>query len=219
MKTEDLIADLAGRVTPVRPLAPPSRRALGWFAVAVVFAAGGIAYFGARPDVFVRLTQPDYLWTAILALTTSTLAAIATLVLAIPGAERTVLLRRTTVVIIVIWAVTAVWSVLATGRGVPIVTDRHWPACFARVVLISVVPVTTLFAMVRRSAPLRLGWTAGLAAAAAASMGALAVQLVCPLDDAGHSFLGHFLPVLVIMALGITLRRALVRRVDACDGL
>jgi hypothetical protein len=215
MKTEDLIADLAGRVTPVRPLAPPSLRALGWFAVAVAFAACGVAYFGARPDVFVRLTQPDYLWTVILALSTSTLAAIATLVLAIPGAERTVLLRRLTVVIMMIWAVTTVWSVLATGRGVPIATDRHWPACFARVVLISVVPVAVLFAMVRRSAPLRLGWTAGLAAAAAASMGTLAVQLVCPLDDAGHAFLGHFVPVVVITALGITVRRTLVRKAAA----
>ena len=59
MKTEDLIADLAGRVTPVRPLPPPGRRAMEWLGVAVVFAAAGIWFFGARPDVLVRLTQPD----------------------------------------------------------------------------------------------------------------------------------------------------------------
>ena len=183
-----------------------------WLAVAVVFAAAGIWFFGARPDVLVRLTQPDYVWTAIVALTASTLAAVTTLVLAIPGAERTTLLGRTTVIVFVIWAVTMAWFVLAAGRGLPIITDRHWPACFARVVLISFVPAAVLFGMVRRAAPLRLGWSAGLAAAAAASMGALAVQLVCPIDDAGHAFLGHFFPAMAIIGLGVMVRRALVRK-------
>jgi hypothetical protein len=183
---------------------------MSWFGVAFAFAAAGVEFFGARPDVFVRLTQPDYLWTSILALTVSILAGIATLVLAIPGAERTGLLRRLTVVVLVIWAATMTWSVLAAGRGLPITTDPHWPACFARVVLISLVPVTVLFGMVHRSAPLRLGWTAGLAAAAAASAGALAVQLVCPIDDAGHAFLGHFVSAMTIIALGVALRRTLV---------
>jgi hypothetical protein len=210
MKTEDLIADLAARVPPVHPLPSPGRRAMAWFGLAFAFAAAAVGLFGARPDVFARLTQPDYLWTSILTLTASILAGIVTLVLAIPGAERTALLRRLTVVVLVMWAVTMTWSVLAAGRGLPITTDPHWPACFARVVLVSLVPLTVLFGMVRRAAPLRLGWTAGLGAAAAASVGALAVQLVCPIDDAGHAFLGHFVSAMTIIALGVTLRRTLV---------
>jgi hypothetical protein len=212
MKTDDLIADLARQVTPVRPLAPPGRRAMVWLVVALALAGAGVVAFGARADVMVRLTQPDYLWTAILALTSSTLAVVATLVLAIPGAERTAMLRRTTVGVLAIWAVTAISSVLETGRGLPITTDPHWPVCFARVALFSFVPVIVLFAMVRRAAPLRLGWTAGLAAAAAASTGALAVQIVCPLDNAGHAFLGHFIPVMTIIAIGIAVRRSLAPR-------
>ncbi|HEY6356838.1 MAG TPA: NrsF family protein, partial [Vicinamibacterales bacterium] len=69
-----------------------------------------------------------------------------------------------------------------------------------------------LFAMARRAAPLRLAWTGAFAGAAAASMAALAVQIACPLDDVGHAFLGHFVPVLVIAVLGISSRRVLVRR-------
>jgi len=215
MKTEDLIADLARRVTPVRPLPPPGRRAIEWLVMASAFAAAGVAYFGARSDVMVRLTQLDYLWTAILALTASTLAVVATLVLAIPGAERTPVLRRLTVGVLAIWAVTMIWFVLETGQGLPITTDRHWPVCFARVVLVSFVPVIMLFAMARRAAPLQLGWTAGLAATAAASMGAVAVQIVCPLDHAGHAFLGHFIPVMAIAAIGVAVRRSLSQRVVA----
>ena len=211
MRTEDLIADLAGGVTPVRPLPPPSRRAVSWLAVAVVVAAAAVAYFGARRDVMVRLSQPDYLWTALLALTTSVLAVIATLELSVPGAERTLQLRRLTLAVLALWALTTVWAVVESGQGLPFTTDPHWPACFARVVLVSLVPAGVLFTMARRAAPLRLGWTAAFAAAAAASMAALAVQIACPVDSAGHVFLGHFVPVMVIAALGVAGRRVLAR--------
>ena len=212
MRTEDLIADLAGRVTPVRPLPPPGRRAAAWLVIAIVVAAAGVAYFGARRDLWTRLTQLDYLWTAVLAVATSALAVVATLVLSVPGAEQTTRVRRLTVVVLSIWAATMVWAVLEAGRGLPFTTDRHWPVCFTRVVLVSIVPAIALFAMARRAAPLSLGWTAAFAASAAASMAALVVQIACPVDNAGHAFLGHFVPVLVIAGLGVAARRVLARR-------
>lgn len=215
MRTEDLIADLAGRVTPVRPLRPPGRRAVEWFAVAAACAAAGVAGFGARPDILIRLTQPDYYWTLLLAGTTCVLAVLATLVLSVPGAERTPLLRRNTIVVLAVWAMTMAWAVLDTGRGLPITTDPHWPACFSRVLLIGLVPAIVLFAMARRAAPLRLAWTAGLAALAAASIAALVVQIACPLDDAGHAFLGHFVPILVMSGVGLAARRVLGRKILA----
>lgn len=215
MRTDDLIADLAARVTPVRPLPSPMRRAAAWFVVAVAVAAAGVAFFGARRDVLTRLSQLDYLWTAVLALATSVLAVVATLMLSVPGAQQTPRVRRLTLVVLSIWAVSMVWTVLEAGRGLPFTTDRHWPVCFTRVVLVSIVPAVALFAMARRAAPLSLGWTAAFAASAAASMAALVVQIACPVDNAGHAFLGHFAPVLVIAGLGVAARRVLARKVAA----
>jgi hypothetical protein len=211
VRTEELIADLAAQVTPVRPLPPPGVRALIWIAAAVVVAGAAVAFFGARADIAVRLTQPDYLVPALLGLTASIFAVVATLVLAIPGAERTPVLRQAALGAFVIWAAAMGWAVVAHGRGLPITSDPHWPICFSRVVLIMAAPCVTLFAMARRATPLRLGWTAGFAAVAAASMAAVAVQIICPVDDAGHAFLGHFVPVLAIVALGIASRRVLDR--------
>lgn len=212
MRTEDLIADLVGRVTPVRPLPSPGRRAIAWLALASMFAAAGIAIFGPRPDVMQRLTQSDYLRTATLALGSSMCAVVVTLVLAIPGAERNPAFRLLTVGLFALWAVTMMWAVVSAGRGLPITTDPHWPACFARVALISAGPAYVLFAMVRRALPLRLGWAAGFAAAAAAAIAALAVQIICPLDDAGHALLGHFVPVIVIALIGVAARSTMARR-------
>jgi hypothetical protein len=209
MRTDDLIADLAERATPVRPLPPPSMRAFGWLVLAAICAAAGVTAFGARADVLVRLTQPDYLSSAVLALSTSVAAVVICLVLAIPGAERTPLLRATALAIFAVWAGTTVWRVVAEGRGLPVVTDPHWPVCFGRVVLVALLPAAALFAMVRRGTPLRPGWTAAMAALAAASAGALAVHVACPLDDPGHVFLGHVVPVIAMAAVAITVRRTL----------
>lgn len=211
MRTEDLIADLAGRVTPVRPLPPPGKRALAWLLLAAACAIAGVTLIGARPDLMVRLTQSDYLWIAVLTSTASLGAVVVTLMLAIPGAERTPLLRVSTLGVLGLWAVTMTWAVVSAGRGLPIATDPHWPACFARVVAIGVVPAFVLFAMARRALPLRPGLTAAFAVAAAMSLGALAVHIACPLDDAGHAFLGHFVPVLAMVAIGVAVRRTLVR--------
>jgi len=212
VRTEDLIADLAGRVTPVRRLPSPGRRAFGWLVLAAACAVAAVSFLGARSDVMVRLTQPDYLWTAILALTASVVTVVVTLVLAIPGAERTPVLRLSTLGLLGLWTVTMTWAVVAAGRGLPITTDPHWPACFTRVVLIGAVPVIVLFGMVRRALPLQLGWTAAFAAVAAMSMAALAVQIACPLDNAGHSFLGHFVPVVVMAAIAVLARRTVTHK-------
>jgi len=211
VRTEDLIADLAGRVTPVRPLLPPAVRALAWFALAAAWGGVGVAAFGARSDLTVRLLQPDYLWIAALAVLTSMFAVVVSLILSIPGAERTPVLRVSTVGILGLWTATMVRAVVAAGRGLPVSTDPHWPVCAMRVLVVGVLPALVLWVMIRRGTALRLGWTAAMAALAAASVGALAVHVACPLDDPGHGFLGHFVPVVLAAAMGIAARRRLAR--------
>jgi hypothetical protein len=55
--------------------------------------------------------------------------------------------------------------------------------------------------MLRRAAPLRLGWVAALATLAAVALAAAATQFICPIDDPAHQLVGHVLPV-VVLAIG-----------------
>jgi hypothetical protein len=64
----------------------------------------------------------------------------------------------------------------------------------------------------RRGFALDLGLTAAFAAIAATPMDAVAVQITCPLDNAGHGFLGHFVPVVVVAALALLGRGTLTRK-------
>jgi hypothetical protein len=208
MRTEDLIADLASRAAPVRPLLSPGIRALGWLGIAIVFGAAGLVIFGPRPGLNALVTQPDFLWAATLALATAVFAVMAALVLAIPGAERSPVLRGTTVAIVGLWAVTLATAIVRADHGLTGVS--HWYVCFIRVVAIGLVPAVALVVMLRRAAALRPGWTSALAMAAAAAAGALAIQFICPLDDAAHALMGHFGPVVALGAFGALSAHALL---------
>jgi hypothetical protein len=208
MRTEDLIADLASRATPVRPLASPGIRALGWLGIAIVFGAAGLVIFGPRPGLDSLVTQPGFLWTATLALATAGFAVMAALVLAIPGAERSPVLRSTTVAIVGLWAVTLATAIVRADQGFTGVSD--WYICFIRVVAIGLVPAGAVIVMLRRAAALRPGWTSALAMTAATAAGALAIQFICPLDDPAHALMGHFGPVVAVGALGALSAHALL---------
>jgi len=208
MKTEDLITNLAGQLTPVRPLPPPLQRVLSWSATALVSIAGGVVVLGARPDVVTRLLQPDFTWTLIVAFVTGAVASVAALVVAVPGAETSQLLRRSAIVILTMWMIGLVVAVARDGSS--LASDFHWPVCFLRVVAVGFVPAMALVVMVRRAAPLYPAWTALLLTVAAAAAGTLATQLVCPIDAAAHALIGHFAPVPVLGTIAAMTGRRLL---------
>lgn len=209
MKTDELIAHLASRAAPVKPLPSPAVRTLAWSAVALVSAALGIVIFGARPDLDAVIGQPQFMWPLVASMMLPLIAAAASLVLAIPGSERRPTLRGFSVVLGALWVLMLVVFVMRAGHG--FAGASHWPICFIRVIAIGLAPAFVLFSMIRRAAPLRLSWTSALAATAAMAAGAIAVQIVCPIDDAAHGLLGHFGPVLAIALLGAATARRMLR--------
>ena len=209
MKTDELIAHLASRAAPVQPLSSPAVRALAWSAVAVASAAAGIVIFGARPDLGVVLSEPTFMWPLVAAGVTAAVAAGASLVLAVPGSERSPALRGSSVTLGALWALMLVVFVIRAGHG--FAGASHWPICFIRAIAVGLAPGIVLFGMLRRAAPLRITWTSALAATAAIAAGAMAAQISCPIDDAAHALLGHFGPVLVLGLLGAATARRMLR--------
>ncbi len=211
MKTEDLIADLVSRVEPVRPLPPPGVRLFQWSLVAALSAAAGIVVFGVKPDLGDVLRGPQFAVTGFLAIATAILAAAAALVLAIPGAERSPAMRGGTVSLVGLWLTTLVMAIVRDDQG--FTADSPWPVCFIKAAAIGVPSAVVLFAMLRQAASLRLAWTSGLAVAAAVAIGAVAVQIICPINDPAHALLGHTGPVVVLGCAGAGLARRLLRPV------
>jgi hypothetical protein len=199
MRTDELIADLARRATPVRVLRAPWQRWAAWLPLAAGSALAGLAVFGTRPDLAAMLTRPMFIATAVAAASVTMLAAVAALRLGVPGAEFSTRLRATVVAIAAAWAALLVVAVLQAGHGFSGATE--WPICFVRVLGIGALPAAILFQMLRRAAPLEPAWASAMAGMAAMGAAAGAIQAICPLNDPAHALLGHFGPVLAVGAL------------------
>lgn len=212
MKTEDLIVQLASSATPVRPLASPARRFVSWAIAATLIALIGMAIIGPRADLRTALQSPAFLILAIVALLTAVLSGLAAFVLSVPGAERSPAQRWVPIGAGVVWAGLLIGALL--DGGAPMSRLAAFPfhaACAIEIGGLALVPGLLVFFMIRRAAPLRLGWSAALAALASVAFAATATQLICPIDDPAHQLVAHFGPAVLMVALGGVLARSRLR--------
>lgn len=209
MRTEQLIAELATRASRVEPLRPPAVRFLAWAAVAIASAALGFAVFGPRRGLAIVITQPWFVASAALVIGTAAIAAMASLVLAVPGAERSPAMRVSAFTLLAVWFALGATAVIRAGHGLSDASD--WYVCFPRVIAIGLIPAWLLFLMLRRALPLRRVSAGALGALGAISVGSATIQFVCPLDVASHTFIGHFGPAATLCAIGAWLAPRLLK--------
>ncbi len=184
MKTEDLILTLSENARPVRRLPPPTRRAFGWFGVAVPVVATIALIMGLRADLGLRMAEPAFVIELLACALTAFCAAVAGLALSIPGTPR-------------LWALLPIPPMLVWLAGFGRQCILEWLApesgellsgphlhCLPDIAFITAIPTAVLLVMLRRGAcfeprlPVMLG---GLAAAALAHGG---LSLAHP-EDAG----------------------------------
>ncbi len=211
MRTEDLIDRLARDAGPVRPLASPPWRVLGWLAVALGFAAAMVWAIGPRPDLAERLTEARFLIEQGAALATAVAAALAALALTLPDASRA--WRFLPVIPGAAWLATLGigcardWAQMGPD-GLRLTPD---PECFVYIVIIGSLPLLVLVLMLRRGVPLRPSWTLGLAALAAAAIGNFALRLFHMQDAALMVLVWQVGAVALIAALAALCGRSILR--------
>jgi hypothetical protein len=158
----------------------------------------GVLLFGTRPDLVSLVTRQDFLLTSALALATAGLSAAAALVLAVPGAERSALVRGIPLAVLGMWTLTAFMTVLQASHGLSGVSD--WYVCAIRVAAIGLVPGNRagVDASPRSTPQARMDWRAGSRRRGLRRHARHSIHL--PVDDAGHALLGHLGPVLALAA-------------------
>jgi hypothetical protein len=207
-----LIRELAAGAAPVRRLRPVALRVAGWAVLAAVSLGAVMMLMGVRRDLGDALDQADFAFEAALLIITALSAAVGALVISVPGAERTALVRWAPVIAgvsCVLWA--AGELVMASATGAP--TGRLTFAwhCVYKTASVAAVPGVALFVMVRQAAPLRAGWAGLLAVLATAAVGVLGANTICPNDRPLHMLLWHVAPLMLFAALGAALGTWLLR--------
>jgi hypothetical protein len=198
MATSDVIAELVRDLRPVRPLPVPRVRVAQWVAVAAARAAAVVVGLGVRPDLSTAAVTVAFQAHVVFLMAAAAGSAAAALSLAVPGERQPRWLRATPIAATLAWGgwlAAELMTHAAAGGGV-------WPispgwGCVAKAFAVAIVPGGALAAMVVRAAPLDWRAPVALAALAGTAVGALGVEVTCPLDNPMHLLLWHAAPVLV----------------------
>jgi hypothetical protein len=210
--TEELIQRLVADASPVRPLRPLAARVAGWFVVAVASLGLVMLMMGVRRELGDGADRLDFALEAALLVFTAISAAVGALAVSIPGAAADARIRWLPVILAILCVVAAAGEIVyASVIGAP--TGRLTFAwhCVYKTTSVAALPGLLLFVMVRRGAPLHAAWAGLLAITAAAAMGVLGANIICPTDRPVHMLLWHVLPLMLFAALGAALGRRLLR--------
>ncbi|MBK8596415.1 MAG: DUF1109 family protein [Holophagales bacterium] len=189
---------------PVRPLAPPARRALVLLVWAPVAVALVLAIAPARPDA----AELGWLlsWGVVLAELVAG-AGLVTLALgeAVPGrgaGRQTGLIALAgAVVLFVILAV----LVRGASAGVPVPSPlvTHGPACLMLSGLLGLTALAVVAVLIFRSAPLRASFSGLLAGAGTGLMATGVFHLDCPVTHLAHVLVWHGGTIALLALLGL----------------
>lgn len=196
---ERLIGDLAGALTPVRRLRPPSLRAVTWLAV-VVATAVLLAMVADLSAVWRRLGGAPDMWLSVTgsALTTI-LAAIAAFQLSLPDARRTwaLLPLPAALLWIVASGVGCLRTWLVPGTHAADLSEAR--DCLIFIIGLAVPLSALLIIMLRRAYPLQPALTALVAGLASAAAAATLLNFFHPFDAAATDLTVHALAVAIVI--------------------
>ena len=213
MATDEVIANLVRDLQPVQPLPVPQVRLAQWGLVVVATMALVTAGIGPRADLPARLATLSFPAHSLLLLLVAISSAIAALAMAIPGERVQPWRRWAPVAAGLAWAACLFGELWFAANG-----EGLWPGiegvgCVAKAFAFGVTPGMALMIMIGRSAPGDVPATMVFAGLAAAAVGALGVELTCPMTSPGHLLIWHAGPVVAAALAARVSGRAIFERV------
>ncbi|GFZ95594.1 NrsF family protein [Dyella caseinilytica] len=208
---EALIDVLGAELTPVRRLAPPWRRALGWLLVVAVIAVVLFVRYGASTMLHRWAAAPDLGWAAIGAVTTAITASLSAFALAVPG--RSLRWMWLPVPSAVLWiGASGLGCLRAHIPGMAVLDLHEANHCLIFIVSFSIPLSGLLIWLLRRACPLRPVLTAVLVGLASASASASLLEICHNFDAAASDLLMHAIAVGIVIVTNALLGGRLLFR-------
>jgi len=208
---EALIDALGAELTPVRRLAPPWRRALGWLLVVAAIAVVLFDRYGAHTMLHRWAVAPDLGWAAVGAVITAVTAAMAAFVLAVPG--RSPRWMWLPVPSAVLWICASGLGCLRAHIPGMQVLDLHGANhCLVFIISFSIPLSGLLIWLLRRACPLRPTLTAVMVGLASASASASLLEICHNFDAAATDLLMHALAVVIVIVANMLMGGRLLTR-------
>ena len=200
--TDDLIASLSNKATPVKPVASPMALWTVSIGASIVYTAILVAILGVRPNLQTFLIQPYSfieLWLLFLLLASSLWSSIC---YAYPD-QYGHSIRTSLPYIILGLLVLIIGSQVDSTFFVTVMKELpHLITCLSCIAAASILPSILLFILTQRGATVAPIKSGAVITLAAVSIGCIALRLHEPSNDMGHILVSHYIPVFLFAGLG-----------------
>jgi len=213
MKTEDFITTLV-KEGARKPFPKPSKVTLGWLLTITAYFWLVVAFYGTRPDMSVKLTQPVYLTEILVMTITAIMAAWAASWLALPDADQKSWLRFLPFIPLAFLMGMLVYGMFTNSTltlSECLKLGRY--DCIMRIVLYSLLPCGFMFYSIQKAAPVRCCWAGTMAGLSIASFGYILLRIIGRSDDPTQLLVWNFLPVFLMMAIGMVIGQSYLGRI------
>jgi hypothetical protein len=165
-----------------------------------------IYFTGLRDDFNTKITHGMYLAELSLMLVLAITSALSASMLALPDINQKPWIRFLPLVPLVIFIVLLSYSTYATSALSMIdciMLSRF--DCVFYISFFSIIPGIFFFHSIHKAAPVYCCWAGSMAGLSAASFGYILLRIIDSSDDPFQLIIWHFLPVVIIMMLGMIL--------------
>jgi hypothetical protein len=205
--THDLIERLSTNVQPVAPVRRAGVRA-ALLSLSTLFLALLVlrVTHEPRPDLAASFGQSIYLIQGAAILIAGLLSAYAACRLSVPDTRIRPPVKVALAASSVLWLTMIGFELIQTTAA-----PAAAPSCFIGLTLGMSAPLALGIVMLMRSAPVWRGWAGYALVLAIGSFSALGMRFICPNDSPSHLLVWHFLPVIILAAIGYPLGQILLK--------
>lgn len=189
-----------------RPLSSPSTTILRWALLIVTYSFIVIYLDGLREDFSIKISEGLFLIELSLLIVLTISSGVAASILALPDVIQKAWIRFLPLIPLVIFTALLAYSTFASSAlTISECMMLYRFDCIFHLIFLSLLPACIMFYSILKAAPIYCCWAGSMAGLSAASLGYVLLRIVEKSDDPFKLIIWHFLPVILIMMIGMFL--------------
>lgn len=197
-----------------KPFPRPQIVAMKWLVLMAIYFAVLVSFSGFRPDILEKLGQSLYLVELFSMLLTAIIAAYAASFLALPDSNQKSWIRFLPFIPLAFLTGILVRGIYTSDAlSLTECLKLGYYQCIIHIVFYSILPGIMMFYTIQKAAPVKCCWAGSMAGLSVASFGYIALRLISKSDDPTSLLVWHFLPVLMIVMIGMMLGKLFLGRI------
>ncbi len=209
---DKFIKEISDDLKPVKKMQPPEVRAAIWMLVGFSYVAILPMFLHLRYDIDTKTEEPIFILELLIAGLGSITCCLAASYLAVPDSYQKPRIKWFSLApFLVLTLILALQLIEQSKTNIQINTTSNTYQCFADMFAFAAFPVLAMILLARKGATTNQRWSGAMISLSAVNFSYIALRIIEPNDEADHILIWHYMPMLLMIIIGISLGRKFLK--------